>query len=316
MGGGERPQLAATRAGRRGTTVSGRLLVCTRGWRAGVCCRVELFCCLFQHVHRVVSTSLLKCLDSGVAFSLTICSAMMCCCWSSQRREARRLPACCAVLAGHWEAAALFTVLLMHVSCVSDLGLPGSLQLWTARTSLAADLPKGLACRKWSAPAGLQLCKLSKHELQCGFNQCSLDTQVFKFLQEVCNETGLFSFHLARKQHGEKKSLGLCSGWCEWMGTEGLREHCCKSASAACGQPHLPPHLPLQAEGGLSCSTWADSREVAAALTEAVQVWGVGRWCSSLLTSPHSQLHCLLSKLLMLLSSPGCCKWSVRVYFR
>lgn len=130
------------------------------------------------------------------------------------------------LLAGHWEAAALFTVLLMHVNlnlcCVSDLGLPGSLQLWTARTSLAADLPKELACRKWSAPAGLQYCKLSKHELQCGFNQCSLDTQVFKFLQEVCNETGLFSFHLTRKQQGEKKPLGLCSGWHDWMVTKGL----------------------------------------------------------------------------------------------
>lgn len=65
--------------------------------------------------------------------------------------------------------------------------------------------------------------KLNKYELKCGFNQLPLDTQVFKCLQEVRNETGLFSFHLAKKRQQEKSPDTACTDWIAGRAIRGAR---------------------------------------------------------------------------------------------
>lgn len=171
--------------------------------------------------------------------------------------------------------------------------------------------------------------KLSKYKLKCGFNQRSLDTQVFEFLQEVCNETGLFSFHLAKKQEQEKKSVGLCPGW--------RASHCLRATlgTRLDGAAQRSWGASLPSQGMLSVAnthTFISSEEVRAVpathgLLAGMQPGGssspelrlyrckmVRRRYSSPLTSPHPKYAACWASFLHFCIIP-CYKWSVRVYF-
>lgn len=94
--------------------------------------------------------------------------------------------------------------------------------------------------------------RCSKCRPKCGFNQLCSDTQVLSLLQEVPNETDLFSFHLTKPWQREERRKALIElapageqfgvlGWTgQRKGVGAVRSGDLGIGNAACGQHSAP----------------------------------------------------------------------------